>query len=280
MDRDSLDRAVSVAAYSAAGEIQKEVAETGVTHVSEADLRRAIRSGVQSQLGRTVFAEVAIPRNSSWKGRLGGVDVGVLEDQRLVAAIELKWCREKGKLAEALWDALKLSPQTIDGGEMVATYMAYAAAESAWSNVESLPTELFESTTHDIRALLQRHDKHWRWLAASTKTVRPTDLRSQLTTTLIAAVPIHNPRGEDWVLKCVRLLAEAAPTVFFDGDGLVAEYQPAFGAPAPASRFVDGVDDFQIDPASLPENRAASLPENRALLRQLDNETDDGASTH
>jgi hypothetical protein len=223
MDRASLDQAVRIASYAAAGELQKEVAETGVAHVSEADLRRAMRSGAQSQLGPAVTAEVAIPSSSAWKGRLGGVDVGVLDGQQLIAAIELKWCRDNGKLAEALWDALKLSPQTVDDGQLLAAYMAYAASESAWAKADSLPIELFGSSTHEVRALLLRHEKHWRWLAKSTKTVRPVRLSSKLTTTLIASVPIHNPNGGDWLLKCVSLHSESAPPLIFDNDGLVAD---------------------------------------------------------
>ena len=63
------------------------MAETGVHHVSEADLRRAVRSGVQAQLGPYVTAEVPTPRTSSWTGRVGGLDVGVAESGDLIAGI-------------------------------------------------------------------------------------------------------------------------------------------------------------------------------------------------
>jgi hypothetical protein len=43
--------------------------------------------------------------------------------------------------------------------------------------------------------------------------------------------------------------------LYFD-KGLVSLDQPAFGPSAPSSRFIDGPDDTQVDPATTPENVA------------------------
>jgi hypothetical protein len=254
VDAETLDRAVRVAAYAAAGEMQREIADARAAHVTEADLRRAVRAGAQAQLGPVVIAEVPTPPTSSWTGRLGAIDVGLWDEETLVGAIEVKWCRQPAKLAEALWDALKLVGQTIDDGHLLAAYLIYGAPDSTWDGGPSLPGELFTSAEHDIRDLLARHDKHWRWLLTGAKSPRPAELRSRFATSLLADVPIRDPHsGESWSIRCVSLKAMDARMLFFD-DGLIAADQPAFGPPAPASRFSDTAEDIQTDQATLPEN--------------------------
>ena len=48
---ETLDLAVRIAVYAAAGEMQREIADTRASQVTEADLRRAVRAGAQAQLG-------------------------------------------------------------------------------------------------------------------------------------------------------------------------------------------------------------------------------------
>jgi hypothetical protein len=100
--------------------------------------------------------------------------------------MEVKWCRQRGKLAEAIWDALKLVAQTIDDGALLGAYLMYGAPASVWENAEDLPTELFDSAEHDIAQLLKRCDNHWRWLLTGAKTPRPVGMRSRFTTLLLA----------------------------------------------------------------------------------------------
>jgi hypothetical protein len=255
VDTATLDASVTVAVHAAAGELQREVAEVGPQDVSEADLRRAARAGLQSQLGPVVRAECPAPKVSAWTGRLGGIDIGVFQGGTMLAGIEVKWCRQRDKIAEAIWDALKLMPLTIDDGELRGAYLLYAAPLSAWTLPAGLPVELFESGEHRVADLLKTHDKSWRWLLTGNKSARPKELRSAFTTELVAQLPILNPHGEVWELRCSRVQATAALVLFFD-DGLVSLDQPAFGPPAPASRFIDGPDDSQVDHATTPENIA------------------------
>jgi hypothetical protein len=173
VDAATLDAAVTVAAHAVAGELQRDVAEVGSDHVSEADLRRAVRAGLQSQLGPVVRAECPVPKVSAWTGRLGGLDVAVFDAGTVVAGIEVKWCRQRAKIVEALWDALKLMPLTIDDGELCGAYLLYAAPESAWAEPAGLPVELFESGGHRVADLLERHEKSWRWLLTGNKSARP-----------------------------------------------------------------------------------------------------------
>jgi hypothetical protein len=102
--------------------------------------------------------------------------------------------------------------------------------------------------------LLTRYESSWKWLLTGSK-ARPRDLRSRFTTTLVAAVPIHQSDGEAWELRCARVTATSNPVLFFTEDGWLALDQPAFSDPAPASKYVDTDDDIQWDPASAPENR-------------------------
>jgi hypothetical protein len=252
VDAVALDAAVRVAVHAAAGEMQREVAEVGAEHVSESDLRRAVRSGLQSQLGPFVHAECRMPNCAAWKGRLGSLDVAAIDGNTVLAGLEVKWCRHRDKVAEALWDALKLMPLTIDDGELAGAYLVYGAPSSAWAEPRDLPAELLDSGEHQLSDLLSRHEKHWRWLLTGNKSARPTELRSQFTTTATASVPIHNPHGEAWELRAARVQATTAPILFFD-DGLVSKDQAAFGQPAPASRYVDG-EDTQLDQATAPDN--------------------------
>ena len=136
---EALDLAVRIAVYAAAGEMQREIADTRASQVTEADLRRAVRAGAQAQLGPVVIAEVPTPPTSSWTGRLGALDVGIWDEEKLVGGIEVKWCRQPTKLAEALWDALKLVGQTIDDGQLLAAYLIYGAPDSTWNGDPSLP---------------------------------------------------------------------------------------------------------------------------------------------
>jgi hypothetical protein len=60
----NFDHAVRSALFSAAGELHADVAEIGTAQVTEADLRRALRRGIQAQLGLGIRVEVpAMPND-------------------------------------------------------------------------------------------------------------------------------------------------------------------------------------------------------------------------
>jgi hypothetical protein len=221
MSSESIDHATRLATYAAAGEIQRHIADTAVQQVSEADLRRAVRAGLQAQLGPVVAAEAPTPQTPSWTGRLGGLDVAVLDGTKIAGAYELKWCRSNDKVAESIWDALKLLGLTINDGHSTAAYLVYGAPESAWL-LDKLPTELFDSADHDVRQLLDRYGKEWCWLLTGSKTARPVRLPSVFTTTTVSEVPLHVPTGEDWVLKSARVQAQGSPSVSFEDGQLVS----------------------------------------------------------
>ncbi len=264
MTRTQVDTTLAVALHAAAGELQAEVAEVGADQVWEADLRRALRRGLQFQLGPCVSTEHALARVGAWHGRLGGVDVAVLRDGLVEAAIEVKWCRKADKLAEAVWDALKLVPFTIDSANPLrAAYLVYAAPLSTWSLADRLPVELFENAEHDVTELVTRYAAYWKqWLPKGPNSPRLEEVRSTFRTTPIVTVPISLADGKHWDLRSVRVQANDAKIVFFNEHGLVADEQPAFGEPAPESRFIDTAEDMQID--------QATLPENRGLMKELD----------
>ena len=257
MTASKFDTTLAIALHAAAGELQAEVAEVGPDQVWEADLRRAIRRGLQFQLGPHVRTEHALTPTGAWQGRLGGVDVAVLGNGGVQAAIEVKWCRNAEKLAEAVWDALKLVPFTIDCTDPVpAAYLAYAAPLSAWSLAERLPVELFGDAEHDVAELLTRYAKYWKqWLPRGPNSPRLSEVRSTFRTTPIVTVPINVADGKHWDLRSVRVHASNAKMLFFNEHGLIADEQPAFDEPAPEMRFVDTAEDIQVDQATLPTNR-------------------------
>ena len=180
MDGSAPDPIVDVAFYAAAGELQREAAEVGLQQISEPDLRRALRSALQFQLGPRVNPEYLVPRTAGWTGRLGRFDIAITSNVRLVAAVEVKWCKQADKLLEALWDALKLAAFT--GDDDVAAYLVYGAPTSVWTAPGHRPAELFNAGNHNVAELLSRYKDGWQWLLTGNRTSRPVELRSGLTT--------------------------------------------------------------------------------------------------
>jgi hypothetical protein len=256
-----LDTIMSRSLYGAAGELQSAMADIDAQRVSEADMRRAVRVALQAQVGRLVTPEHPVPPIPAWKPGLGAFDIAITNENGLLAAVELKWCRQSDKLAEALWDALKLVPYTHDSMELTA-YLTYGASRSVWEHAGNHAVELFQSGEHKVLELISRHGADWRWLLSTTKRARPVQLRAVFSTQLIASVPILSATDEPWELRCSRLQALPVQIVFFDENGWPSADQPAFEPPAPASRFIDTAADIQID--------AATLPETKALMAALD----------
>jgi hypothetical protein len=252
------EMAVRVACFAAAGSLQADVAEIGAAQVTEADLRRALQRALQAHLGPVVRVEVPVPKTGAWAGRLGAFDVAVSGESKLPQiAIEVKWCRQPVKVGEAIWDALKLCPLSDPGAtEASATYMVYAAPTPTWHS-DRLPVSLFTDAEHDVKTLLNTYADFWaQWLPAGPNSPRVEAVRWNFTTSHVATVPIREPSGGDWELRCVRVQSTDSPMLIFDGRGVVADDQPALGPKAPPERFIDTAEDISIDPATLPENKA------------------------
>lgn len=259
----ALDRGV----HAAAGALQAEIAAIGWERVAEADLRSAVRAALQAQLGRGVVPEARVPDGLGWTKGLGPFDVAVLGEPDSLAYIELKWCRRPDNLAEALWDALKLLPHTSEPASAEA-FLIYGAPLPLWEQPGDRPVELFADCDHDIRDLLSRFEKCWRWLLTGNKRARPRELRSEFNTELVSRVPIHCAADEPWELRCARVQAADSRILFFDDEGWLSDDQPAFGPPAPEARYIDTADDIQID-------LSTTLPLNGEILRELDTNAPD-----
>jgi hypothetical protein len=251
------DRHLRHALHGAAGLIQAEIAEVSAEHVSEADVRRAVRHALQAQLGPGVKPEYPVPHTGGWHGRLGAFDVAVLDDGNLTSALEIKWCRNPDGMGEAVWDALKLLPFAAEP-ELVTGYLIYGARASLWAAPGHRPAELLSDGDHDTDQLLTTYASFWkRWRPAGPNSPRPTQLPERFRTHSIASIPILAPDREPWELRAVRIgHVEGTRQLQFDTAGLISHDQPAPGPVAPASRFIDTDDDIQIDPATLPENIA------------------------
>jgi hypothetical protein len=223
-----LDQAVRSALFSAAGELQADVAEIGAAQVTEADLRRALRRGMQAQIGPLIRVEVPVTPNESWTGRLGAFDLAI--PGRL--ACEVKWCRDPDKLGEAIWDALKLSPLCNLG---VVGYLVYAASMTVWDAPGKRPAELLGEGAHDVGELLEKYASFWkRWLPKGPNGPRIKTIGGSLLTSFVAAVPIHAPAGDDWELRCVRV-REGGPPLTFETNGLLLAGSSRLGPPASPS---------------------------------------------
>lgn len=216
-----LDATIAVALYAAAGELQAEVAAVGAMRVTEADARRAVGHALQMQVGPLIHPEHPVPAHEQWPGRLGAIDVAILNSDRtsIRGVIEVKWCRDKDKLAEALWDALKMSLFSSSSG-VEGAYLVYGASAQSWEPGSHRPTELFEKGEHEVADLLKTYDADWLWLLKGNKTARPQQLQARFATKPVAEVPIHVAVGGDWLLRCARVEATPGWVLVFDENGL------------------------------------------------------------
>ena len=220
IDPPDLTAAVHRAVYAAAGHLQQLAAEVGAAKIWEADLRGALRAGLQMQLGPRVLTEVPVAMSESWAGKLGAVDVAVLasQDGEKIGFIETKWCRDN-KITEALFDLLKMgSCSTLSATR--GAFLVYGARDHHWtSGATTSPVELFDEGDVDVAALIQRFPRGWKYILAGSKTVRPKRVPSALQTTDVLTVPIHTHDAEDWTLRCVRVAAKSVEMLDFGEDG-------------------------------------------------------------
>lgn len=251
-DSQGLDEVMRRAMLGVAGELQTEIAETVPEQITEADLRGALRRAIQAQLGPGARVEVPMPATESWAGRLGALDLAVSNQ----LACEVKWCRAPDKLGEVLWDALKLAAVSAHSDGETAVYLVYAAPQAHWNSLIHQPVELLADGDHDVAHLLDTFAGIWRmWRPTGPLSPRVTRAHRMLTTCLVGATPIHTPSGRDWELRCVRL-TPYGEFLQFDPTGVPVSESATAAAAARALRFVDTDADVQIDPATLPENRA------------------------
>jgi hypothetical protein len=215
-----LTAAVHRAVYAAAGHLQQLAAEVGAAKIWEADLRGALRAGLQMQLGPRVLTEAPIGMPDLWAGKLGAVDVAVLASQapEVIGFIETKWCRDN-KITEALFDLLKMgSCSTL--AATCGAFLVYGARNQHWtSGATTSPIGLFDEGDVDVAALIQRYPAGWTNGLAGSKTVRPKFVPRVLQTTDVLTVPIHTHDARDWTLRCVRVTAKSAEMLDFGGDG-------------------------------------------------------------
>jgi hypothetical protein len=215
----NLDAAVQHAAFGAAGEVQVESHEVGILHVAEADLRRAFRRALQLQLGPVVVPEGASGFSlADWPGRLLGPDVVVRhpEDRADRAYAEMKWCREN-KMFEVLWDLFKLSLAAgVNGVE--AGYLVVGAPGHAWRNDAWGCSTLLADEEWSTRELLVRYERAWGDLLKGNRAARPKRLPETISTTLLAAVPIHLASEPAWELRVAKVEDRATGWVEFVGD--------------------------------------------------------------
>jgi len=225
MVAETLDEALRSALYAAAGNLQADVAEVGFAGIYESDLRRSLGRALHSHTGAHVVAERRLPETTAWTAPPQGFDLAVEHDGELAAAFELKWCRQVGNLAEAMWDVLKLVAFTRDGA--VQAFLIYAASQRVWSKPGKHPHELFGGGAHEVTALLEQYDADWRWLLTGNKTARPARLPATFTTTPVAAVPILSATEPDWELRCARVEATGSNTICFEESGWPTPAAPA-----------------------------------------------------
>jgi hypothetical protein len=206
-----------VAVHGAAGELQMEMHEIGLAHVSEADQRRAIRRALQMQLGPFVRPEGAKGFTlADWSGRVLGPDVVIAHVDRsgYLGFAECKWCRED-TIFEAFWDLFKLAT-ALRRTHADHAYLVVGAQAEPWGR-GGLCAELIDTGSWQTRELFERYRRAWEWLLKATK-ARPVQLPDTVETELVAQVPIHLANGPDWELRAVRISAPGEAWVPFEDE--------------------------------------------------------------
>lgn len=141
----------------------------------------------------------------SWSP-VGNVDVIVHSasaDDSLIA-LELKWCYVD-KLYEAIWDLFKMALLATSGAR---TYLVTGATPQMW--LGSLGRELFADGVHtpadlcDLRLPWGQKLRAWDDLLWGGHDKSPTEVPSQIRTTLVAREAVHGSDGE-WELRAVRV---------------------------------------------------------------------------
>lgn len=197
---------------AAAGRLQAVANDGGLRSVKESDLRSAIRDSAYPHVAAvTIEVPVQLPHCP----RVGGVDVQITDDaDRLM--IECKWCYDKNKLAEVVWDALKLASATAAGYASAGLIVA-AASDSVWKRAPF--SALFEPRRWTLGDLLSRFGTEWAWLYRSVRIARPRRLPAMIEFTNCQAAAIQTSGVEAWTLRAMTVTGSAAMDMGLDDTG-------------------------------------------------------------
>lgn len=220
---------MSSMALAVAGRMQAIANDGGLRSVKESDLRSAIRdSAYPHATAVAIEAPIHLPH---WP-RVGGVDVQITDGcDRLL--IECKWCHDKDKLAEVLWDVLKLASATA-GGEATTGLIVAAASDSVWKRAAS--RRLFGDRHWNLGELLGDFAKEWSWLYRSVSVARPQRLPGMIEITSCQTAAIRVTGVEPWTLRALTVVGSTDMSVGLGDGGLpLHEYADRVDAEAEAA---------------------------------------------
>lgn len=196
-----------------AGRTQAVVNDGGLANVKESDLRSALRDSAYPH-ARCVEVEVAL-RLPYWP-RVGAVDVRIGEGPEATLA-ECKWCHDADKLAETLWDALKLASATAAGIANCGLVVA-AASDTTWAAAPA--SVLFEERGWQLLDLLAQLSKQWSWLYRSVRVARPQRLPATFDATRCHQGVILGADTEPWTLRAITIRAATGMDLQLDDSGV------------------------------------------------------------
>lgn len=228
-----------------AGRLQAIANDGGLESVKESDLRSAIRdSAYPHATAVTIEVPIQIPL---WP-RVGGVDVQITDHaDRLM--IECKWCHDKNKLAEVVWDALKLASATAAGQTSTGLIVA-AASDSVWTLAPV--SALFDERCWTLADLRGRFAAEWSWLYRSVSVARPRRLPAMIEMTDCQAAAIQAAGAEAWTLRAVTVIGSADMDMGLDDIGqLLAEHVDPIDAKTEEAMQSDAADEARADLARM-----------------------------
>jgi hypothetical protein len=242
-------RTITAITLATAGRLQAIANDGGLQSVKESDLRSAIRD---SAYPHATAVTIEVPIQLRHWPRVGGVDVQITDRaDRLM--IECKWCHDKDKLAEVVWDALKLASATTADKTSTGLIVA-AASDSVWKLAPV--SALFAEQCWTLGDLLGRFAAEWSWLYRSVSVARPRRLPAMIDVTDHQAAAIHVAGAQGWTLRALTVIGSADADMGLNGIGQpLAEHADAIDAPTEAAMQGDAADEARADLARMLHTR-------------------------
>lgn len=196
-----------------AGRLQAMANDGALETVKESDLRSALRD---SAYPHASAVGVETPLQLPYWPRVGGTDVKMIVGSEVLLA-ECKWCPNKDKLSETLWDVLKVASATA-AGKADAGLVVAAAPDSVWQRATA--SALFAERSWTLIDLLSRFNDEWRWLYRSGKLARPRRVPGMINVADCYAAGIHMSGAASWTLRSITAIGTPDVDVALDDNGL------------------------------------------------------------
>lgn len=212
-------RTLQAITLATTGRMQAAANDGGLANIEESDLRAALRDSAYPHADHvSVEARVTL---ADWPG-VGACDVQIGDGPRRML-VECKWCTDKHKLAETLWDLLKLA-SVVQSGKAATGFIAACAPASTWEHAPA--AVLFAERDWGCTSFSRTLPTNGRGcFAASPRPARNVCQRF-LEVARVSKATISCSGAEPWVLGSFTVTASGSVMLDADGVVLIEEVDP------------------------------------------------------